>query len=152
MSIGEWEPGKKPPDLMSETEEENRGKMRTFYPHTEADESQRIMSLVKNLPTQLWEIEEENRRRESIDEKPPELNEEMWEENRKIIDIVDEKTFQPGLRTGKKKPRLMERRDLVGIRCCSVSESNCKRLNHQMQVSRRSIKETDLRLSTGFWL
>ena len=33
----------------------------------------------------------------------------MWEENRKIIDIVDEKTFQPGLRTGKKKPRLMKR-------------------------------------------
>ena len=33
------------------------------------------------------------------------------EENRKIIsvDIIDEKTFQPGLRTGKEKPRLMER-------------------------------------------
>ena len=26
-----------------------------------------------------------------------------------LIDIVDEKTFQPGLRTGKEKPRLMER-------------------------------------------
>ena len=36
----------------------------------------------------------------------------MWEEKRKIIDIVDEKTFQPGLRTGKKKPRLMERKGL----------------------------------------
>ena len=48
------------------------------------------MSLVKNLPTQLWETEEENRRRESIDEKPPELNEEIWEENQKIISIVDE--------------------------------------------------------------
>ena len=33
----------------------------------------------------------------------------MWEENQKIIDIVDEKTFQPGLRTGKEKPRLVER-------------------------------------------
>ena len=34
------------------------------------------------------------------------------EENRKIIsvDIVNEKTFQPGLKTGKEKPRLMERR------------------------------------------
>ena len=48
------------------------------------------MFLVKNLPTQLWETEEENRRRELIDEKPPELNEEMWEENRKIVGIVDE--------------------------------------------------------------
>ena len=41
--------------------------------------------------------------------KTSELDEEMWEENRKIIDIVDEKTFQPGLRTGKEKPRLVER-------------------------------------------
>ena len=48
------------------------------------------MSLIKNLLTQLWESEEENRRRESIDEKPPELDEEMWDENRKIIDIVYE--------------------------------------------------------------
>ena len=52
-----------------------------------------IMSLVKNLSNQLWETEKENRRRESIDEKPPELNEKMWEENRKIIDIINEKTF-----------------------------------------------------------
>ena len=43
----------------------------------------------------------------------------MWEENQKIIDIVNKKTFQPGLRTGKEKPRLDERggtclrRDLV---------------------------------------
>ena len=80
------------------------------------------------------------------------------EENRKIIDIVDEKTFQPGLRTGKEKPRLMERggvcsrRDLVGIRCYSVSESNCKWLNHQIQTPRRSVRETDLRLPAGFWL
>ena len=48
------------------------------------------MSLVKNLPTQLWETEEENRRRESIDEKPPELNKEMWEKNQKIVSIIDE--------------------------------------------------------------
>ena len=44
------------------------------------------MSLVKIFPTQLWETEEENRTRESIDEKPPELDEEMWEENRKIVE------------------------------------------------------------------
>ena len=34
----------------------------------------------------------------SIDEKPPELDEEMWEENRKIIKGIVvrwEKTFQP---------------------------------------------------------
>ena len=85
----------------------------------------------------------------------------MWEENRKIIDIVDEKTFQPGLRTGKEKPRLMERkglfeaclrRDLVGIRCYLVSESNCKWLNHQMQALQRSGREIDLRLPAGFRL
>ena len=39
----------------------------------------------------------------SIDKKPPELDEKMWEENQKIIDIVNKKTFQPGLRTGKEK-------------------------------------------------
>ena len=48
------------------------------------------MSLMKNLPTQLWKTEEEYRRRKSIDEKTPELNKEMWEKNQKIIDIVDE--------------------------------------------------------------
>ena len=39
----------------------------------------------------------------SIDEKPPELDEEMWEENRKIIKVIVmrwEKTF----RTRKEKP------------------------------------------------
>ena len=46
------------------------------------------MSLVKNLLTQLWESEEENRRRESIDEKPLELDKEMWEEKRKILDLL----------------------------------------------------------------
>ena len=65
------------------------------------------MLLVKNLPTQLWETEEENRTRESINEKPPNS---IWEENRKIMDIVNEKTFQPRLKTGKKKPGFMMRR------------------------------------------
>ena len=37
-------------------------------------------------------------------------NEEDWRGKPKdLIDIVDEKTFQPGLRTGKEKPRLVER-------------------------------------------
>ena len=48
----------------------------------------------------------------SIDEKPSELNKKIWEENQKIINIVDEKTFQSGLRTRKKKPKVWgERRD-----------------------------------------
>ena len=38
----------------------------------------------------------------SIDKKPLELDEEMWE-NQKIIDIIDKKIFQPRLRTGKEK-------------------------------------------------
>ena len=53
------------------------------------------------------------------------------EENQKIIDIVNEKTFQPGLKIEKEKPRLVERKktylkknlvneDLVKIRCCVV--------------------------------
>ena len=41
----------------------------------------------------MRETGEENRAKESIDEKPPELDEEMWEENQKIKDIVNEKTF-----------------------------------------------------------
>ena len=69
----------------------------------------RIMLLVKTLLTQLRETGEENRTRESIDKKPPELDIEMCEENRKIIDIVNEKTFQPGLRIRKEKPRFVMR-------------------------------------------
>ena len=43
--------------------------------------------------------------------KNPPTNEKDREENPKIIsvDIVEEKIFQPGLRTGKEKPRLVER-------------------------------------------
>ena len=36
----------------------------------------------------------------------------MWEENRKILDIVNEKTFQPGLRIEKEKPRLVDRGEI----------------------------------------
>ena len=45
------------------TGEENREPMRTSQPRKEADESQKIMSLVKNLPTLCRETEEENRTR-----------------------------------------------------------------------------------------
>ena len=69
----------------------------------------KIMLLVKNLPTQLREIEEENQIGESIDKKPSEFDVEMWEKNWKIIDIIDEKTFQPGPRTGKEKLRFVIR-------------------------------------------
>ena len=59
---------------------------------------------VNNLLTQ-WETEEENRTRDqSI--KNLLTNEADRKENRKIINIVDEKTFQPGLRTRKEKPRV----------------------------------------------
>ena len=47
--------------------------------------------------------------KESINEKLLELNEEMWEKNQNIIDIVDEKTFQPELRIGKKKSKFVMR-------------------------------------------
>ena len=53
--------------------------------------------------------EEENWIWESINEKPPELDEKMWEKNQKIINIVNEKTFQPGPRTRKEKPRFVMR-------------------------------------------
>ena len=69
----------------------------------------RIMPLVKNLLNQLRETGEENRTGKSIDKKPPELDIKIWEENQKIIDIIDEKTFQLGLKTGKEKPRFVMR-------------------------------------------
>ena len=55
----------------------------------------RIILLVKNLSTQLWETEEENRTKKSINEKSSEFDKKMWEESRKNIDIVNKKTFQP---------------------------------------------------------
>ena len=68
-----WELGEKPLNLMKETGEENRRTIRISQPYRKADESQRIMPLVKNLSIQLWETEEENRTRRSINEKPPNL-------------------------------------------------------------------------------
>ena len=63
------------------------------------------MSMVKNLLT-WWETSEEENR---IRNKNLPTNEKDREENQKIIDIIDEKTFQPGLKTRKEKPRLVER-------------------------------------------
>ena len=42
----------------------------------------------------MRETEEKNQIRESIDEKPSEFDEKIWEENQKIIDIVNKKTFK----------------------------------------------------------
>ena len=64
---------------------------------------------MKNLLTQ-WETKEENRTRDqSMKNLPTDKGDK--EENQKIIsvDIVDEKTFQPGLKTGKEKSRVVER-------------------------------------------
>ena len=62
----------------------------------------------------------------------------MWKENRKIINFVDDKTFQPELKTGQEKLRLIERektclrRDLIEkglgqnkILCNFFMKSNC---------------------------
>ena len=70
------------------------------------------MLLVKNLLIQ-WETEEENRTRDQLMKNLP-TNKGDGEENRKIIsvDIVNEKTFQPRLKTGKEKPGLVERRGM----------------------------------------
>ena len=38
----------------------------------------------------------------------------MWEENRKIINIVNKKTFQPRLKTGKKKSKVCNKKKDFG--------------------------------------
>ena len=83
--------------------------------------------------------------------KTSELDEEMWEKNRKIIDIVDEKTFQPGLRTGKEKPRFVVRggtlvEEGLGRNKVLFSSSRGQIANgsiHQMQAFRRSLRQGD---------
>ena len=40
----------------------------------------------------------------------------MWEKNQKIIDIIDKKTFQPGLKAKKEKPRLCEKEGVCLMR------------------------------------
>ena len=68
----------------------------------------------------------------------------MWEENRKIMDIVDEKTFQPGQGQGRKNRKWCgERRDLVGNKVLFSSQRG-RTANgsiHQMQVPRRSLRQ-----------
>ena len=57
----------------------------------------------------MREIGEENQIRDQL-MKNLLTNEKDWAKKPKNhINIVDEKTFQPGLRTGKEKPRLMEK-------------------------------------------
>ena len=56
-------------------------------------------------------------------------NEEDGKKNRKIIDIIDEKTFQPRLRTKKEKPRLVE-----GKETCSKRELIKKGLNQNKML------------------
>ena len=71
----------------------------------------------------------------------------MWEKNRKIIDIVDKKTFQPRLRTRKEKPRFVVRRETLaneglGWNKLLFSSQRGRIANssiHQMQDSQRSL-------------
>ena len=67
----------------------------------------RIILLVKNPSTQLWETEEENRTKKSINKKLLELDEEIWEENQKIIDIVDKENLSTRTNGQKKKTKGM---------------------------------------------
>ena len=92
----------------------------------------------------MKETGEENRTRESINEKPPELDEEMWEENRKIIDIVNEKTFQPRQGQGRKNRKWCgERKDLVGNKVLFSSQRGrtANSSIHQIQAPRRSLRQ-----------
>ena len=91
------------------------------------------------------------------------LDEEMWEENQKIIVIVDEKTFQSGWKTGKKKPRLMERggvclrKDLdnkgLGQNKVLYSSLGVELLMVNYYAGFPALaRKTDLRLPASFWL
>ena len=68
--------------------------------------------------------------------------EEDKEENRKIIDIINEKTFKPRLKTGKEKPRLVERKGT-----CLRKDLVKKRLD-QNKVLRSSSTEPNRQWST----
>ena len=57
----EWEPDKKPLIQWVELRKKTEGQIRISQLRREADESQRIMLLVKNLPTRWRETKEENR-------------------------------------------------------------------------------------------
>ena len=65
------------------------------------------MLLVKNIPTQWWEDWGRKLDKGSINKKPPELNEEMSEENQKIIELCKYcwwKNLLTLTRIGKEKP------------------------------------------------
>ena len=68
------------------------------------------MSLVKNLPTQRERLGKKIGQENQLMKNLQNFNEKIWEENQKITDIIDEKTFQPGLRTGKEKPNVCGKR------------------------------------------
>ena len=58
----------------------------------------------------MRENRKKNQTKELINEKPLELNEEIWKENQKIKDIVNKKSFQLGLERENKKPSFVVRR------------------------------------------
>ena len=92
----------------------------------------------------MRETGEENRTKESIDEKLPELGDEMWEKNRKIMDIVDKKTFQPGQRQGKKNQKwYSEKRNLVRNKMLFSSQwgRTANSSIYQMQAPQRSLHQ-----------
>ena len=50
--------------------------------------------------------------------KSSKLDKEIWKKNQKIINIINEKTFQLRLKTEKEKPKVYgEKKDLVRIKC-----------------------------------
>ena len=76
----------------------------------------------------------------------------MWKENRKIIDIVDEKNFQPGLRTGKEiidGEEFVLRRDLddkgfgQNKVLFSIQRGRTAKGKLPMQAPRRSLRQGD---------
>ena len=57
----------------------------------------------------MRETGEENRTRDQSMKNLPTYKEDWGGKPKDLIDIINEKTIQPGLRKGKEKPRKMER-------------------------------------------
>ena len=80
----------------------------------------------------------------------------MWEENQKIIDIVNEKTFQTGLSTEKEKPRFVVRgRTLVKERLgrnkmlfSSQQDQTANGFIYQIQAFQCSLHQRDRSLAS----